>query len=342
MMKEISSRIINKIDKERRMEKLNIGVIGLGAIGQQHMQALKEVERANLLGVADINKEVAEKASEKFGAKSFTDYKEMLAMPGLDAVIVATPDEIHTEPCLDAAEAGKHILVEKPIATTIEDANAIIEATEKAKVKLMVGFSLRFNLHYMKVKKMVADGQFGDLISIFSRRLNLVTQADRINGRCGVLHFLGIHEFDVLRWIIGSEPVSIYTEESTSVPKKFPQDNESFSIIRFSNGVRACVHIGWNLPLQHLGGRDFKFDIMGTEGALYLDQMRQGIEVYSETLSKYPSVNSGLFIEDRAFVDCVLDDTPSPSTGADGLAALKMVMGAIESIETGLPVKIDI
>ena len=270
------------------------------------------------------------------------NYLEMMALPELEAVVVATPDEIHTEPCINAARAGKHILVEKPIATTIEDAQAIIDAADEAKVKLMVGFSLRFNLHYMKVKKMVVDGQLGDLISIFTRRLNIITQADRINGRCGVLHFLGIHDFDALRWIVGSEPVSIYTEESTSVPKKYPQDNESFSIIRFANGVRACAHIGWNLPLQHLGGRDFKFDVMGTKGALYLDQMRQGIEVYSKSLSKFPSVNSGLYIEDRAFVDCVLDDTPSPSTGADGLAALKMVMGAIESINIGLPVKLEI
>ena len=324
------------------MDKLNIGVIGLGAIGQKHVEALAQVERANLAGVADINKEVAEKTAVKYNTTGFVDYQEMLAVPGLDAVVVATPDEIHTAPCLDAAKAGKHILVEKPIATTLADGQAIIDAADTAKVKLMVGFSLRFNLHYMKIKKMVASGQVGDLISVFARRLNLVTQADRINGRCGVLHFLGIHDFDALRWIIGSEPISIYTEESTSIPKKYPQDNESFSIIQFANGVRACAHIGWNLPVQHLGGRDFKFDVMGTKGTLYLDQMRQGIEVYSETLQKFPSVNSGLYIEDRAFVDCVLDDTPSPSTGADGIAALKMVMGAIESIETGLPVKLDI
>jgi len=323
------------------MHKLNIGIIGLGAIGQQHVQAIAEVERAKLVGVADINKDVAEQTAAKYDTKGFTDYKAMLAMPELDAVVVATPDEIHTQPCLDAAKAGKHVLVEKPIATTLADGQAIIDATEAAKVKLMVGFSLRFNLHYMKVKEMVASGQVGDLISVFARRLNVITQADRINGRCGVLHFLGIHDFDALRWIVGSDPVSIYTEESTSIPKKYPQDNESFSIIRFSNGVRACAHIGWNLPKQHLGGRDFKFDVMGTKGALYLDQMRQGIEVYSETLQKFPSVNSGLYIEDRAFVDCVLDDTPSLSTGADGLAALKMVMGAIKSIETGQPVKLD-
>lgn len=320
------------------MDKLKIGVIGLGAIGQKHCEAMARVERAELVSVSDLNEEVLSKTANTYHAKAFIDYKEILADPALDAVVVATPDEIHTEPCVFAAKAGKHILVEKPIATTIEDGNAIIEAAEKANIKLMVGFSLRFNLHYMQAKKTIEEGKLGDIISVFARRLNVASQADRINGRCGVLHFLGIHEFDMLRWIIGSEPVSIYTEESTSVPKKYPQDNESFSIIRFENGIRACAHIGWNLPPQHLGGRDFKLDIIGTSGAFYLDQMRQGIEIYSETLSKYPSVNSGLYIEDRAFVDCILDDLPSPSTGEDGIAALRMVMGAIESIETGKPV----
>lgn len=320
------------------MEKLNIGIIGLGAIGQKHCQALTEVERANIFALADINEDVLSKSVTMYGGKSYQDYNEMLKLPELDAVIIATPDEMHTVPCVAAAQAGKHILVEKPIATTIEDANSIINAAKKTGVKLMVGFSLRFNLHYMEAKKTIDEGKLGSLISVFARRLNIISQADRIDGRCGVLMFLGIHEFDMLRWIVGSEPVSIYTEESTSVEKKHAHDNETFSIIRFENGVRACAHIGWNLPPQHLGGRDFKLDIIGSEGAFYLDQMRQGIEIYSKSLSKYPSVSSGLFIEDRAFVDCVLDNLPSPSTGEDGLAALRMVMAALESIKTGKPV----
>ena len=320
------------------MEKLNVGIIGLGAIGQKHCQALAQIEKANIAALADVNESTLLKTVKTYGGNAYEDYKDLLMQPDLDAVVVATPDEMHTEPCVAAAEAGKHILVEKPIATTVEDAMAVIAAAKKAKVKLMVGFSLRFNLHYLQAKKMVDDGKLGDVISIFARRLNIKTQADRINGRCGVLMFLGIHDFDALRWIVGSEPVSIYCEESTSVTKKYPQENETFSIIRFENGVRACAHIGWNLPLQHLGGRDFKLDIMGSKGSLYLDQMRQGIEIYSETFSKYPSVSSGLYIEDKAFVDCVLDDLPSPSTGEDGLVALRMVIAAIESIKTCKPV----
>lgn len=322
------------------MKTLNIGVIGLGAIGQKHCQALAQIERVKIVALADINESVLSKTSEEFGGTPYKDFNELLGHPGLNAVIVATPDHLHREPCVAAAEAGKHILVEKPIATTIEDANVVIEAAQKADVKLMVGFSLRFNLHYLQAKKIVEEGKLGDVISVFARRLNVITQADRIKGRCGVLLFLGIHDFDVLRWILNSEPISIYCEESTSVPKKFPDENETFSIIRFENGVIACAHIGWNLPVQHLGGRDFKLDIIGSSGSFYLNQMRQGIEIYSKTFSKFPSVSSGLLDEDRSFVDCVLDDLPIPATGKDGIIALRMVIAALESIKTHKPVNI--
>ena len=165
----------------------------------------------------------------------------MLADPELDAVVVATPDQLHREVSILAAVAGKHILVEKPIATNEEDALAMMAAAEKAGVKLMVGFTLRFVPHYKQARAAVESGKLGQVASIFARRQNVITQAERIGGRCGVLHFLGIHDFDVMRWVVGSEPVSIYSEASTSVPRVYPQENETFTTIRFANGVVGCA-----------------------------------------------------------------------------------------------------
>lgn len=322
------------------MKTLNVGVIGLGAIGQKHCQVLSEIRQANIVAVADINEEVLEQTAKTYKAEAYKDYKKLIQHPGLDAVVVATPDDLHREPCVLAAEAGKHILVEKPIATSEEDAQAIIDAAEKANVKLMVGFTLRFVPHYLKTKAAVEEGKLGQMISIFARRLNVITQAERINGRCGVLHFLGIHDFDVMRWIVGSEPVSIYTEDSTSVERKYPQEDETFSIIKFANGVVGCAHIGWNLPANHPGGRDFKLDISGSQGSLNMDLASQGLKIYTTEGHKFPSTAPGLIEEDRAFVNCVLDDAPVPVTGKDGLVALKMVMAALESIEKKSVVKI--
>ena len=320
------------------MKNLNIGVIGLGAIGMKHLSALALVERATITAVADVNEKALETAAKQYNAAPYNDFSKMLSHKGLDAVIVATPDQLHCDASVMAAEAGKHVLVEKPLATTIKDAEDIINAVDKAGVKLMVGFSLRFAPHYVHAKKVVADGTLGDVVSIFARRLNVITQADRLKGRCGVLMFLGTHDFDAMRWIVGSEPTSIYCAASTSVPSAYPIENETFSIIRFKNGVVGCAHIGWYLQMQHPAGRDFKLDVIGNKGSLDLDQMRQGVEIYTANGAKFPSIGSGLFDEDRAFVDCVLDDKPSPATGQDGIASLRMVLAAEESIKTQQPV----
>ena len=320
------------------MKNLNIGIIGLGAIGLKHCSALAQVERATIAAVADVDEKALETTSRQFNATPYNDFKKLLTHPGLDAVVVATPDQLHRDACVLAAEAGKHVLVEKPIATTINDAEDIINATDKAGVKLMVGFSLRFAPHYMHAKKVVADGTLGDVVSIFARRLNVITQPDRLKGRCGVLMFLGTHDFDAMRWIVSSEPTSIYCEASTSVPSAYPIENETFSIIRFKNGVVGCAHIGWYLQTQHPAGRDFKLDVTGSKGSLNLDQMRQGVEIYTTSGAKFPSIGSGMYDEDRTFVDCVLDNKPSPATGQDGMASLRMVLGALESIKTHQPV----
>jgi len=322
------------------MKSLNLGVIGLGAIGQKHCSALANIERANICAVADVNEKVLESTAAQYKAAPYTDVKKMLANPDLEAVIVATPDQAHRDASVWAAQSGKHILVEKPIATTVDDAEAIMHAVDAAGVKLMVGFSLRFSLHYMHVKKVVSAGTLGDLVSIYARRLNVISQPERLKGRVGVMMFLGTHDFDAMRWIVNSEPVSIFCQASTSVPSPYPIENEAFSIIRFANGVVGCAQIGWYLQDQHPAGRDFKLDLTGSKGSLNLDQMRQGIEIYTQGGAKFPSISAGLVDEDRAFVDCVLDDKPVPASGNDGLVALRMVLAALKSIETGQPVNL--
>lgn len=320
------------------MEKLNIGVIGLGAIGQKHCSAIAVLERARLRAVADVNESVLSSTANQYGATPYNDIQGLLQHPGLDAVVVATPDHLHRDACVLAAQAGKHILVEKPIATTVEDAEAIIAAADVANVRLMVGFTLRFSLHYMQAKKAASDGTLGELVSIYARRENVISQPERLKGRCGVLMFLGPHDFDAMRWIVGSEPINIYTQAASSVPSAYPIENETFSIIRFANGVIGCAQLGWFLPDKHPAGRDFRLDIIGNKGSLNLDQMRQGIEIYTQNGAKFPSVSAGLVDEDRAFVDCIIDNKAIPVTGQDGLAAVRMVLAAMKSIETCQPV----
>lgn len=323
------------------MKSLGIGVIGLGAIGGKHVSVLKNLREANVVGVSDLNQELVDKTIAGTAIQGYTDYRQLLARPDLDAVIIATPDHLHKDITIEAAQAGKHILVEKPIATTVEDGEAMIEAAKKANVKLMVGFTLRFVPHYVQAREIIQSGKLGKIVSVYSRRMNVITQADRLGGRIGVLHFLGIHDFDLLHWLLGVKPDQVYTAESTSVEKRHPQENETFNTFKFKDGTLVCAHIGWNLTTAHPGGRDFKLTVIGDKGSLDIDLASQGLMMYSESGSKFPSTAPGLDVEDKAFIDCVLDDKPVPSTGEDGITALKMVLAAIESIEKDAPVKID-
>jgi len=141
------------------MDELNIGVIGLGAIGQKHCAALAVLERANLCAVADVDEKTLASTAAQYKAAPYANAEGLLKHPGLDAVVIATPDHLHREACILAAQHGKHILVEKPLATTIDDSQAIIAAAEAAGVKLMVGFTLRFGRVHLALLSSLSAGQ---------------------------------------------------------------------------------------------------------------------------------------------------------------------------------------
>ena len=322
------------------MKQLNIGVIGLGEIGAVHCDALMQISQAKLLAVADIDEARAKQIAQQTGSQPYQDYKELLARKDIDAVIIATPDHLHKEPCIHAAQAGKHILVEKPLAMTIEDCEAINEAVAKANVKLMVGFTLRFFPQYQHAKTSLESGELGNLISLFARRTNLINQAQRLKGRTGVLFFLGIHDFDVLRWMVGADAKEIYCVSAKHDRSPYMVEDETFTTIRFDNDVIACAHIGWCIPEGHPTGFDFKLDITGTKGLLNLDMVRQGVEKHVSGQTSFPPMASPLIAEDRSFVEAILHNQNVSVTGEDGLKAVQMILAALESIKTGKAVRL--
>ena len=160
------------------MKALNIGVIGLGNIGQKHCDALRQIRQANVVAVSDINVPVLDKTAASLNAAPYADYKKLLEHPGLEAVIVALPDQLHRDPVVLAAQAGKHVLVEKPIATTETDAKEMMQAAEENGVKLMVGFTLHFIPHYLQARNAVGENRLA-----FARQLFLGVEPVQQIGR---------------------------------------------------------------------------------------------------------------------------------------------------------------
>ncbi len=327
---------------------LRAGVIGVGTFGSMHARVYAEMESADLVAVADIQAERTQHFASQYGARGYTDYDELLEKEDLDIVSICTSDELHLKPVLAAAAAGKHILVEKPLAINVSDCDIMIQAAESAGVKLMVGQILRFDPRYYVARQAIADGQIGTPVHIFARRNNLLTSALRLGDHTSVLFFLGVHDIDFINWCVESKVERVYAE---SVVRTFPEKNIADSylaLIKFQDGTIASLEVSWILPASFSKRLDARFDAVGTEGAIYVDGSGQAVEIYRADESSCPDVMyapeirgkyTGILRDEIAhFVECVQQDKTPAVTGQDGKAAVEVVCAIARSVEKQQPV----
>lgn len=319
------------------MESVRVAVVGVGVMGGQHAEAYARHPLAELVAVVDLREDIAGEAAGQFGARAFTDTQQMLEESHVRAVSICTNDERHVAPALACLGAGKHVLLEKPIATTIEDADIIIQAAEEAGVKLLVGQIVRFDPRYAHVKERLDSGELGELEAAFARRLNHVGSQDILRGRVSVLSFLGVHDFDYLLWLSGSEPVRVHTESVAKVHRAagYEVEDHTFTLIRFASGAVACVEVGWVLPNAHPRRADIKLEVIGTRGMAQVDLLASDLAFCTEGGWEVPPMGHALDAEVGHFLDCVLNDKPPLVTGEDGREALRLSLAAQESSRTG-------
>lgn len=319
------------------MEPINVAVVGVGVMGSQHVEAYSRSPAARLAAVVDVREDVARQVAQRSAARAFADTREMLENADVQAVSICTDDERHVQPALACLAAGKHVLLEKPIATTIADADAIIAAAGQAGVKLMVGQIVRFDPRYAHVKQRLDSGELGELVAAFARRLNHVGSQEVLRGRVSVLSFLGVHDFDYLLWLSAGKPVRVHTESAAKVHKAagYEVEDHTFTLIRFAGGAVGCVEAGWVLPNSHPRQADFKLEVIGTRGMAQVDATSQDVVVCADRGWEVPRIGRALDAEIAHFLDCVLNDTPPLVTGEDGREALRLSLAAQESARTG-------
>jgi len=327
---------------------LDVAVIGLGRIGYPYARILSQLPQAGLAAVCDLEPQTAEQVGRELGVPAYTDFHQMLdAQPAIRAVCVCTSDPAHREPCVAAAQRGKHILVEKPLAVTLEDGTAILQAAETAGVKLMVGHILRFDPRYAAARQAVVEGKIGEPIHAFARRNNVLASGRRLGGRTSVLFFLGIHDIDMLLWCLNARPKRVFAAASRKLMADLGVDDTIFLLLEFENGVVACLETSWVLPDSSLATLDARLEIVGTRGVVYVDIHGQGLTVVEEERMDRPDTMygpvvhgqvAGILKEEIAhFVACVQADREPLITGTMGLEAVRVVMAAHRSLETGQP-----
>ena len=304
---------------------IKVGVIGVGTMGKHHARVYAGLSDVELVGIADINKDVVRAIAERYNTEAFIDYKELLTRD-LDAVSIVVPTFLHEKAALDTAETGVSMIIEKPIADTVENARNIIKSADENNVKLMVGHIERFNPIIPVIQKSIGNS---DIISIDVTRVGPFPPRIR---DVGVVIDLATHDIDLIRHLTKSEFKKIYSLTSKNIFK-----NEDIAILSFEmeNGVLAHITTNWLTPfkIREINIATQERFIKG----LFIEQKVSEHSKYEEDGSyivKELSVPFGepLQLELEAFLRAVRDDKEPPITGGDGLKALEV---AIECLKTG-------
>ncbi len=340
------------------MDNTGIGIIGCGIWGTIHAQTFSTSPYTRIVSVCDKDKDKAEQLSQKYGAKKYTtNYQEVLSNPEISAVSIATPDHTHTQIVLDALNAGKHVLVEKPLATSVKECKQILAARDASDAILMVDFHNHWNIPFIQVKKMVDSGELGDL-QMINVRLNdtifVPTKMLSWASKSSPVHFLGSHVVDLIRWITGDEIIKVYSVSRSEVLRKKGIDTQDFyqSILEFSGGTTAYVENCWILAENSPNIFEFKGDFTGSKGSTSVNvSHHRMIEKYTEQGTGFPDVSGVVDRYGQAlgfctasiehFIDCVRNNSQPLVTGEDGLVATQVVEAMEESARTGHPVDLQ-
>ncbi len=304
-------------------EKIKVGVVGLGAMGQHHVRIYSSMKDADLIGISDTDEKKMEKLASRYKTKAFKDYRELLKM-GLDAINIAVPTSLHEQVALDAAEFGCHIFVEKPISNSIEGAKRIIDATRTNSLKLMVGHIERFNPVVSTIKKTL---NIDDTLLLGIMRVGPFPP--RIKD-VGVVVDIGVHDIDIIRYITQSEFKSV----KSSITKNFG-DKEDAAILSFKmeNGILAYIINDWLTPFKI---REIK--IATKDIFIVGDLFNQKLTEYSKyqmdgsfkTKDLSVQYSEPLKLELESFINCIKNDAPPPVTGEDGLIALEIALQCLK------------
>jgi predicted dehydrogenase len=324
--------------RAEKMREVGLGIIGLGYIGKTHLRHSLKLPNVNLVAVSDLSRKALKEAKNAGIQQTFTDYEQLLKDPNIDAVIIPLPTHLHLQCAKQAAEANKHILLEKPIATNLKEAREIVTATQKNSVKLMIGYPLRFDNAFQELRTKMESGTLGDIeiaqanyISsgpFFHRAESHIPipvpewwfRKDLTGG--GALIDVGSHIINLLRWYFGD-----ITDIKSHLGHRFNLDLEDSAVCfaKFESGTRAVITVGWFLQ-----GYQLKIELLGTVDQAVAEhrpgnRLLTAAQMLTTGRSKFHQPH---FEELRYFVDCLINDKqPSPS-GEDGVKDLEAIQKA--------------
>ncbi|HDI75535.1 MAG: hypothetical protein DRJ52_11115 [Thermoprotei archaeon] len=335
--------------------KIKAAVIGVGIQGEEHVKAYKTYPLVDLVAIADINEKRLNQISSKYSIQGkYTDYREMIEREQLDVVSVVTPDFLHFEPVIYALKNDVNVIVEKPLATSIEEAEEMVNLAKSKKLMLFVDFANRWNPPFAIAKERISNGELGAPLYAYFRLSDTKYVPFKMlswASKTSVVFFLMSHTADLACWIFDDRVSSVYAFASKKYLKSRGVDTYDYvvAVLEFSRGGKAVLESAWILPESLPSIVDFRAEILCEEGSIFIEDFSQGIEVASTKYS-YPRYASGYLINRKYVgftreaihhaVECLIEKKEPIVTPDDALHNIKVLGSIVKSIEEGQKVPV--
>jgi predicted dehydrogenase len=333
------------------MEKIKIGVIGLGGVAQLvHLPNLNKLPNVELSAVSEVNRNRLHIISDKFKIEQrYTNYQDLLEKSDVDAVIISTPTNLHKEIAIDCLQAGKDVLVEKPLARTYLEAKQVADIAKKTKRKLMVGMNLRFRPDSMLLRSMITASEIGDPFYVKcgwirqqSSSEKWFTKKEESGG--GVIIDLGIHLLDLVLWLLGYPEVTSVATTNFSHHTKNVEDT-SISCIKCKGSAVINLEVSWSLPVEK---NHFFFDVFGTKGSFSSNPFRLFKRIENDYINLTPTqidnpsilLKKSYLNELKSFLGAIKGLNPVISSGEEAVHRMKVVEAMYESANKKHEIKI--
>lgn len=331
---------------------VRVGVIGAGRIGKIHAANLAtRIPGAEVAAIADVNLQAARELAEKLHvANVYPDFQQIMDDKSIDAVAICSSTDTHASLMVEAAKAGKHIFCEKPISQNLATIDNAIEAVKKAGVKCQIGFNRRFDPNFKKVRQMVQEGKIGNLhiLRIISRD-PAPPPASYVKLSGGMFLDMTIHDFDMARYLSGSEVVEVYAAGGVLVDPAIGEAGDidtALITLKFANGAIGTI----DNSRKAVYGYDQRVEVFGSDGMVAVTNNLPNTSVYSNAdgvVSEKPlyffleRYMDSFIAEMQDFVDAVINDSPTPVTASDGRKPVVIAMAAKKSLDENRPVKLS-
>ncbi|MGI6207105.1 MAG: Gfo/Idh/MocA family protein [Anaerolineae bacterium] len=344
------------------MDRVRFAIVGCGEIAVQTAKGMAEAPHAEIVMTMDTQLSLAQDLAETYGGQPTDDFQAVLNNPEVDAVYIAVPHDLHAPLAIAAAQAYKHILLEKPIATNVDDAKRIIHACELDNVTLGIAYAAQVDANAIRLRQLIEDGLIGEIAGIryaaladkpdyywhggYTRRVYTDWRTLKARSGGGILIMNLIHDFNTLRFVTGLEATRAYGEYGTFATPVEVEDL-AFATLRYNNGAIGSIEAGSAIRGGSMGAENDR--IYGTRGQVLLGRQ---IQVYSlDGSDEIPAKEWTPITSDQpsdrqriveGFATALLEGRRPPATGFDGLKALEIVEAIYRSGETGAPVQLPL